>query len=229
MGCTHVADVLIIPALHPADRVIIGRSGCSHLRKVVDLIKGSSWVSSRRGALVFTKGGRRVVWQGNEKSFHDRIECALRDDRSSPAAVFWAELRAGNWSNDPYFQSPPDENQIHNAAKLLAHLRYIGENGCPPYRRCVNFLKDGIWEVKHGHHRIAYFDTAGKGSYEPKGRVEYRMAVDPEMDDDSWWYPEMDTILRLTNGWAKDGQKAPPEKIDLALRVREEDVDHDKQ
>ncbi|MGW0833997.1 hypothetical protein [Streptomyces prunicolor] len=169
-----------------------------------------------------------MVWRGRKGSFHDRIECATREDGSSPAASFWADLKVGDWSADPYFQSPPDENQLHNAAKLFVHLRHIGEKGYPPYQRAVNFLEDGIWEVKHDHHRIAYFDTYGDGGYEPKDKVDDRRIADPESNDDFWWYPELDPILRLTNGWAKEGPKAPPEAIELALLVREEDVEHDK-
>lgn len=152
----------------------------------------------------------------------------MRGDGSSPAATFWVELKVGDWSSDPYFQNPPDEDQIHNFAKLLAHLRHIGEKGYPPYQKAINFLEDGVWEVKHGHHRVAYFDTFGDGEYDPKNKIDDRRITDPELKDDFWWYPELDSILRLTNGWSKEGEKAPPEAIELALLVREEDVDRDK-
>ncbi|MEU1594533.1 hypothetical protein ABZ468_17095 [Streptomyces sp. NPDC005708] len=152
----------------------------------------------------------------------------MRKDGSSPAETFWADLEAGDWSSDPYFQKPPDEDQIHNCAKLLARLKHIGEKGYPPYQRAINFLEDGVWEVKYDHHRVAYFDTFGEGEYDPKNRVDDRRRVDPDMKDEFWWYPELDSILRLTNGWAKEGPKAPPEAIELALLVREEDVDRDK-
>ncbi|MFI1097543.1 hypothetical protein [Streptomyces sp. NPDC020917] len=113
-------------------------------------------------------------------------------------------------------------------AQLLAKIEYIGLNGEPPNRSAINDLCEGVWEFKHGWHRVAYFDTPGDGTYEPKPRIGDRRETDPDCQDDYWWYPHMDSILRLTNAWSKTGQKAPPEDIQLSLTIREEDVEHDK-
>lgn len=137
-------------------------------------------------------------------------------------------MQKGEWVADPYFSSPPDEDQIHNFAMFLAKISYVGENGVPETRTDVNNLVDGVWEFKHHHHRLAYFDTPGDGTYTPKERVRDRREVDPDNQDDYWWYPHMDSVLRLTNAWSKQDQLAPPEEIDKALSIREEDVQHDK-
>lgn len=179
-------------------------------------------------ALVFTKFTRRVVWRGNGESCHDRIECAVRADRSSPGAAFWDRLSRGDWADDPYFAKPPDGDQIHNAAKILAKIEYVGKHGVPENKSDINSLREGIWEFRHHHHRLAYFDTPGDGTFTPKRRVRERSTVDPNCSDEFWWYPHMDEVLRLTNGWAKEGQMAPPEAIELAIDIREEDVQHDR-
>lgn len=178
---------------------------------------------------MFTKVVRRVVWRGNGESCHDRVECAIRTDKSSPAVAFWDRLSRGDWADDPYFTRPPDDDQIHNAAKIFAKIEYVGQHGIPLNRSDINSLRDGIWEFRHHHHRLAYFDTPGDGTFAAKRRIRDRQTVDPEGADDFWWYPHMDAVLRLTNGWAKEDQLAPPEEIETALRIREEDVQHDKQ
>ncbi|MFD8914312.1 hypothetical protein [Streptomyces sp. NPDC059575] len=152
----------------------------------------------------------------------------MRANRSSPAVAFWDQMQRGDWSADPYFTQPPDGDQIHNFAKLLAKIEYMGEYGVPASNTDINSLREGIWEFKHHHHRLAYFDTPGNGTFEPKGKIRDRANVDPDNQDDYWWYPRLDSVLRLTNAWSKQGQLAPPEEIDKALTIREEDVQHDR-
>ncbi|MFW3473508.1 hypothetical protein ACN24M_19780 [Streptomyces microflavus] len=136
-------------------------------------------------------------------------------------------MSAGEWEADPYFQGAPDDEQIHDVAQIFAKIEYVGVHGEPSNRTAVNNLDKGVWEFKHGWHRLAYFDTPGDGSFEPKERVDDRRVCDPDCEDDYWWYPIMDSVLRLTNGWSKEGQMAPPEAVDVALAIREEDVKHD--
>jgi hypothetical protein len=107
-------------------------------------------------------------------------------------------------------------------------MEWIGERGLPLTREAVKHLADGIWEFRHGHHRIAYFDTGGEGAYDPKSRYDDRRLVDPRNEQSYWWYPDMDPILRLTNAWSKQSQKTPPHEIELARTIRGEDVEHDR-
>lgn len=55
-------------------------------------------------------------------------------------------------------------------------------------------------------------------------------ALDPEPDlASNWRYPNLDAVLRLGCAWNKDGQYAPPEMIEEALAMREEDTEHDRE
>lgn len=152
----------------------------------------------------------------------------MRADLSSPAREFVEQMQRGEWANDPYFTSPPDEDQIHDVAKLLAELQTIVEYGHPSRMSAVNHLRDGVWEIKYGRRRFVYFDTPGDGTYEPKPPIEDGHSLPIDRQDEFWEYPLMDEVLRFTNGFSKMGQKAPPEQIDLAISIRDEDVQHDR-
>lgn len=176
-----------------------------------------------------TEVRRKLLWKApRDDWWHSRVEFAVRSDGSSPALGWWSQMSKGAWASDPAFTSPPDSEQLHDVAKLLAETRYIGEFGYPSNGHAVNDLDDGIWEFKLGAHRLAYFDTPGDGTYSPKLR---RTGDDIPVDEGDVtypWYPSMDEILRLTNGFAKTAQMAPPEAVSTAIKVREEDVIHDR-
>lgn len=174
---------------------------------------------------------RRAVWRAsNGHDWHEAIECAVDGEGGSPAAGFLDELASGAWAEAPDHRPPEDEEQIHDHARLLATIEHVGQYGQPPHGNAVRHLREGIWEFKHGTIRLSYWDTPGDGSWEPKPRHESR-ADRPNPIGDSegyWWYPDMDECLRLGCAWPKTGQKAPPDKIDEAERLREEDCAHDR-
>lgn len=171
---------------------------------------------------------RVVVWSDNDPEFcHSSVECAVRTDCTSPAGAFVEGMMDGSYEDDPYFREPPDEDQIHDLAKMVDEFAHIGEYGYPSRMSAVNHLEDGVWEVKVGRHRLAYFDTPGDGTYEPKLMVD-DYALSGGHDDDCWRYPAMDGVLLLTNGFAKTAQSAPQDQVQLALVIREEDVQHDR-
>jgi hypothetical protein len=172
---------------------------------------------------------RRCVWQAKEEEdWHEAIECAVRTDGTAPAEEFLTTLAAGEWSADPHHRPPGDAEQIHDYARLLAKMEHVGRHGMPDTSTSVEYLHSGVWEFKHGARRLTYWDTPGDGSFSPKPKLEaadQRTSVCP--DDGYWWYPDMDTCLRLGPAWPKTGQKAPPEGIEEATMTREEDCAHD--
>ena len=162
-----------------------------------------------------------VEWQG----FH-LVDCALREDLTSPAAEFLEHLRQGIWEEDPDSTSIPDDEQVTDYYKLLHKMRYVASHGEPERQGDVNYLRSGIWEFKVARKRIAFYDTDGQGNWTPKGKVDD--ARDAVEGANIWWFPELDEELRLLNAWPKLGQKAPPLDIELAVTIAREDVRHDE-
>lgn|GEM_PF-2329485 len=175
------------------------------------------------GGLGLTKVERVgiVRWQG----FH-LVECAVREDSSSPAAEFLDHLRQGMWEDDPDSSSLPDDEQVADYYKLLHKMAFLAAHGEPERRGDVNYLHSGIWEFKVARKRLAFYDTDGKGNWSPKGKVED--AKDAEDGATHWWFPAMDKEIRLLNAWPKLGQKAEPSDIELAVTIAREDVRHDE-
>ncbi|WP_432978620.1 hypothetical protein [Dactylosporangium sp. CA-233914] len=155
------------------------------------------------------------------------IECAVREDGSSPAAWFLEQLRQGSWEEDPDTTGLPDDAQIGDYYKLMTWFEMLANDGLPAYQRAVNYLEEGIWEFKLGAKRLTFFDTPGDGTFTPKPKILDRdLAVN---DDDFWWFPEFDPVIRLGHFWPKMGKWAESEDIDEAVAVREEDIQHDKE
>jgi hypothetical protein len=172
---------------------------------------------------------RRCIWEWeSEEDWHEAIECAVRADGTSPASDFLDELLAGAWVDDPDHVPPADDEQIHDYAKLFAKIEYVGRHGQPDTATSVNHLQEGIWEFKHNTRRLSYWDTDGNGNFTPKPRYgSANERPDPIPAGGYWWYPEMDTVLRLGCPWPKTGTYAPPQKIAEALDIRTEDCSHD--
>lgn len=172
---------------------------------------------------------RRAVWRRREDqdAYHDAIECAVREDLTSPAEEFLSALAGGNWTADPRDNPPADPEQIHDYAKLLARIEFLGINGSPQYGDAVGYLHSGIWELRYSARRLTYWDTPGDGTWtEHAEHDDYRTCDRP--DDQYWRYPDMDEILRLGVAWPKLGQAAPQDAIAEAVRIREEDCAHDE-
>jgi hypothetical protein len=148
---------------------------------------------------VFPKATRVVVWRwSRDEDWHEAIECAIRSDQSSPAAGFCQSLRRGVWTEDPGFQPPVDLDQIADWSKLLAAMEHVGRHGMPARAGDVNYLHSGIWEFKRADRRLTYWDTDGAGNYTAKAKHRDPTArSSAPQEDDYWWYPDMDAVLRL--------------------------------
>jgi hypothetical protein len=176
-----------------------------------------------------TKVNRACIWQRTGRwEYHEAIECAVRSDGTSPALEFLDALEAGEWDADPEHVPPEDEEQIHDYEMMLAKIDHIGVEGCPDTGTSVNYLNDGIWEIKHGRRRLSYWDTPGDGTFSPKEKVDDRRTIIGPEHCIFWWYPKMDQILRLGCAWPKVGQLAPVLSIADAKAIREEDCAHDR-
>lgn len=169
-----------------------------------------------------------VVTDDDPLASHNVVECAVRQDLSSPAREFVDQMGSGTWKDDPHFAGAPDEGQIYDMAKFVSEAEYIAHNGFPSRMSAVNHLRDGIWELKFGKHRLAYFDTPGDGTFTPKPPPSDSAEVPLEHQNEFWQYPHMDQVLRLSNGFGKTDQKTEPQHIESARQIRDEDVAHDK-
>jgi hypothetical protein len=177
--------------------------------------------------LVFTSFSRPTIWQStSEDDFHEEIQCAIREDGSSPAFAFLASLCNGADVDDPKHDPPEDRDQIYDYAKLVAIIEHIGCYGHPRKTKDVKHLSDGVWELRHGVRRLSYWDISEDGVFNPKlpnSTADTSLKHGP---DDR--YPDMDWFLRLGCGWHKDGDLAPPAKIEEAKLIRAEDAAHDR-
>ncbi len=111
---------------------------------------------------------------------------------------------------------------------FLAKIEHLARTGTPSRQSDIGYLVDGIWELRHHHHRFAFYDTPGDGTWEPKPPNDDWNDLDPEQQADPFWrFPHMDGVLRITNAWPKTEQRAPQAALDLAGQIREEDAHHD--
>jgi hypothetical protein len=168
---------------------------------------------------VVLKGKR----QGSELPYHDRVECAVRSDGSSPAKDFWITLKDGAWPSGYAAYVHPDSDVVDEFYKVLGKLKRLVHTGLPIYEGASRYLMDGVWEIVHSRIRIPYFDVDENGYNSPKAPRTDRAAVDSEGIDDLWKYPDMDLVLRLTHGFIKHGD-SHPEEYALALQIRTEDL-----
>lgn len=169
---------------------------------------------------------RLVVIPGTETSCHDKVECAIRSDGSSPAADFWLSLKADVWPSEYAAYVHPDSDALHEFFQLVGLLEHLVQTGTPQYKDASKHLKEGIWEVRYSRIRMPYFDVDDDGENFPKLPIEDRRIVDPRNEDDWWSYPPMDPTIRLTHGFIKSGDRHP-EEYDLAVQIRAEDLEND--
>ena len=170
------------------------------------------------GGLQLPKVERTLVASGEWFT----IECAVRADLSSPAGEFLIALESGTWATRDEALQEPDE-QISWRSWFVAACEFLAETGWPPHGNPYNQLQDGIWELKHQVLRVPFYDTDGCGNSTPK--IDYdsysRFTTRP-------WPEDFDEFLRLTTAFEKTTQKTDPREIQLALTIREEDLDHDR-
>jgi len=154
------------------------------------------------------------------------VSCAVESDgSSSPAWDLIEALRQGIWM-DPDAASLPDDAQLKVRSTIRSLLKMLAEKGRLPAGN-FNKLRDGVWEIKHTNLRLTFFDTRGDGTFVPKeGEVEYdwrQQAYYPDL-------PEFDDYIRLGHHFAKPEniRKTPEIDISESLRIRMEDLNHDK-
>lgn len=156
------------------------------------------------------------------------VEHALCGDMQSPSETAWSQMEAGEWTEDPNVDSIPDDAQISQTQKMRTGIEWFAEHGYPSNSFCtINDLRSGIWEFRLGRIRISFFDTDGAGGFDPKYRVRDR-ADSPYPEHDFWWLPEFDEDLRLGHCFGKTTEKTEEDDISETLRVREEDLEHDR-
>lgn len=172
--------------------------------------------------LALTKVTSRAIVEWQE--FH-RVDCAVREDLSSAASEFLDLLRQGMWEGDPDVTDVPDDEQVRDYDKLLHKIRFLASHGEPERQGDVNYLHSGIWEFKVARKRLAFYDTDGRGTWTPKGKVR---DIDDAVEGASiWWFPQLDEEIRLLNAWPKLGEKARQQDIGEAVTIAGEDVQHD--
>ena len=103
-----------------------------------------------------SKVSRRVIYEGE----YFTIECAVRSDGSSPAKDMLDFLASG-LVEIPGFP-PPDDMQVLLLEDFIMFMKDIGE-GYRPRAGALNYLRDGIWELKRDSVRITFFDADGHG------------------------------------------------------------------
>jgi hypothetical protein len=168
---------------------------------------------------------RRLVWKGR---LH-HVYCAIRADGSSPARHLLDALRSGNLpgdTDDADAGLEPDE-RVSDYQWFVKTIKHFAEEGEPPYRGAINYLRSGIWEFKHGTKRLTFYDTSGDGNCKQHGEI-YNHADADEPESDYWYIPNFDHELRLGHWFLKDSQTTAEKDLSDAEEVREEDLDHDR-
>ena len=165
------------------------------------------------------KVSREVVGEGD---YHE-VAAAVRLDGSSPFLETLEALGRGVWL-DPDAGDFPDAGQPSMRRRVLAEIAHLAQEGEPA--RDYDYLVDGIWEFKIGTLRVTFYDTDGQGRFDPKEGER----PDSYWTKRRWDFPEggMDEYVRLGHCFAKTGQKTRDADIELALKVREEDLSHDR-
>lgn len=168
-----------------------------------------------------TKVSRMVVHEGDWYE----VSCAVRADGiSSPVAEFLEALKERKWT--PGADESSDmvlDEQVKDYQWFVAKLEYFADYGEFPQNGNWNQLMNGIWEIKRGAIRVSFFDTDGHGNYSPK--------IVARVHTGGGGYcplPEFDDYVRLGTVFLKGSGKTPPSEIDLAEKVREEDLAHDR-
>ena len=106
------------------------------------LARSETRALDRESSLGSTKVHRRVVVEES----YATVEYAVDADGSSPAAELLERLRAQTWE-DPCAEELPDSGQAKLYARLLAEIKCLAD-GEDPEPHHLNYLGDGIWELK---------------------------------------------------------------------------------
>lgn len=174
-------------------------------------------------ALTKDRVDRELVCEGDWCS----ISYALRaDGRQAPAKEIMEHLDSGSWIEGEVIGMHADE-QVDTYAKLMYTMQHYAQYGDGDRNDCMNALDHGIFEFKAGRARIAFYDTPGDGTHEPKKKIIDRDRS-PSPDSVTWFIPDLDRQLRLCTGWPKKSRLAQPSDIRFTCQVRAEDLTHDR-
>lgn len=163
---------------------------------------------SEKNTLHKSKVSRTLIYVGT----HFAIESAVRRDGTSPALNMLNQLAQG-MVEIPDFP-PPDSAQSAFLTDMMFFFKEIAD-GYQPRQGALNYLTEGIWELKRETIRITFYDTDGSGKFH--GHQHKRFLEDS-------FYP----IFRLGHSFVKQSAKTSPEDIYQALQTRKEDIEHDK-
>jgi hypothetical protein len=163
---------------------------------------------TEKNTLQKSKVSRTLIYVGT----HFSIECAIRQDGSSPALNMLRQLALG-MVEIPEFP-PPDSAQSFFLTDLLIFIKDIAD-GYQPRNGAMNYLTEGIWELKRETIRITFYDTDGTGRFHGHQNRDF-------LGDE--FYP----IFRLGHSFVKRTAKTSEDDIQLALRTRNEDIEYDK-
>lgn len=154
------------------------------------------------------KVSRTLIYVGT----HFAIECAIRKDGSSPAMRMFDQL--ANSRVEIPDVPPPDTAQPSFLTNLMIFIKEIAD-GYMPRAGALNYLTEGIWELKRETIRITFYDTDGSGNFH--GHQHKRFLED-----------QFYSILRLGHSFVKQSARTSQEDIFQALQTRKEDIDYDK-
>lgn len=172
-------------------------------------------------SLQLSKVKRRIIALGK----YGQVACAVDATMASPADTFLDELKTGYW-DDPKVKKRPDKRQVREYHRFLVLCKKIADGEDLEDWLSYNRLgTEGIWELKVGIMRLAFYDTDGKGNWTPKLGEKVK-----DFDGSNKWLIPMDFdfFIRLANSFPKTDAKTPPEEILRAIEIRKEDVNHDR-
>ena len=163
---------------------------------------------SEKTTLHLSKVSRTLIYVGT----HFAIECAIRKDGTSPAMRMLNQLAQARVEIPDF--PPLDTAQPLFLTDLMIFIKEIAD-GYLPRSGALNYLTEGVWELKRETIRITFYDTDGAGNFHGHQRKSF-------LEDQ--FYP----ILRLGHSFVKQSAKTSQEDINLALLTRKEDIDYDK-
>ena len=169
----------------------------------------------------FAEVERRKVVEGPWAMF----ECAVCTDLTSPASQALDELAKGVFP-DPEQDRYPDKRQVQDRFLLLDLMHRIA-GGDDFLGTSMNYLRDGIWELKVGAIRMSFYDTDGFGypattCFTEGTGIDWKAKLLPE---------DFGFLVRLgyTFGKPLNVRKTRVEDLKLAELVRKEDLEHDRE
>ncbi|MCQ4148652.1 hypothetical protein [Rhodococcus qingshengii] len=164
---------------------------------------------------------RRLECKGDKYE----IRYAICRDGKSPAVDFLDELAQGAWQ-EGLDAGDGKLDQTFAADTFKALMKRYARRGELGGKHQINGLGRGIWEFKVGTKRLSFFDTDGTGGYVERETYRDRDKAD-RPESKIWHIPDLDSHIRLADGFPKRGQTTPSRPINWAHRIRREDTNHD--